>query len=123
MSWWTNFRDAAEGVMTGGIAGAFNQSLANKEGAAFNKITGRASDDEKRNQQYAINDQIKAYKEATDLTNQALATKQSEMDVEKRRVNEKQIRALRNNFRSSGGFLNNQSSATGDAALPTKLGA
>ena len=74
----------------------------------FHAITGTPNADEKRNQQYEMNDQIRAYKEQTDLSMKALEEKKNEADVEKRKINEKQIRALRSNFRAPSGFLNNQ---------------
>ena len=123
MSWWTNVRDTIEGVATGGLAGLVNDSLADKMGGAFNKITGRESADTKRNRQYAINDQIKAYKDQTALNNQELQKIQGEKDVAKRQINEKQIRAIRNQYRPSGGFLNQGTgNALGAGSLPTKLG-
>lgn len=125
MSWWTDFRDTAEVIGTGGLALAFNDSAASKAGGLFNKITGRMSEDDKRNQQYAINDQIKAYKDATALSTQQLNDTRAEQNVEKRKINEKQIRSLRNNFRPAGGFLNNSansSSLGGSNPLPNKLG-
>ena len=93
-------------------------------GGLVNKITGRPSQDDLRNQRYQINDQIKAYKDQTALTQQEINTARSEQDVEKRKINEKQIRSLRNNFRPAGGFLNNQSgTALGNSSeLPNKLG-
>lgn len=96
------------------------------EGSAsriWHGITGTPTEDEKRNQRYAINDQIKAYKDATELTQQQLAQTQAEKAVEKRKINEKQIRALRNNFRPAGGFLGNQAASLGSSnELTNKLG-
>lgn len=128
MSWWTNFRDAAEGVLTGGVAGEFNDSLANKEGALFNAVTGRKSAAEKRNDQSLINDQIQAYKQQTDITNKQLGEIESAKNIERRRIQEKQIRSLRNSYRSSNGFLNNQSNSAqanisgGSPGISNKLG-
>ncbi len=139
MSWWTNIRDAAESVVStvspidirsqsarkqkSGITGAANRAR-NAEEGFFNKITGRPSQAELRDQQYAMNDQIKAYKEATELSQKELAATQAEKDVEKRRINEKQIRALRNSYRPSGGFLNNQNAGSLGSGneLTNKLG-
>jgi hypothetical protein len=127
MSLWTNIRDIGETVLSGGAALAVNDSAANKAGGLVNAITGRPSAAEKRTQQYAVNDQIRAYKEQTELSNQQIKAAQDEKTVEKRKVNEKQIRSLRNNFRPAGGFLNNQnasspSSLGNSGTLPTKLG-
>lgn len=129
MSWWTNIRDVGEAVMTGGIAGAFNKNIGNAEGSLFNKITGRPNADERRTQQYALNDQVKAYKDQTALTQQQINETRAQQDVTKRQINEKQIRALRNNYRPAGGFLNNQGGAApapgslgNNPGLPNKLG-
>jgi hypothetical protein len=119
MSWWTNLRDTVEGVATGGLAGLVNDSLGNKEGALFNKLTGRPSSAEKRQQAAMMNDQIKAYKDQTELTRQEIASKRNEENVEKRRVQEKQIRALRRSSRG-GGFLGTQS--TSQPGMNDKLG-
>lgn len=81
--------------------------VADKVESGFNHVVGRESSDDKRNEQYAINDQIKAYKAQTDLSNQLLQQNQQQQDVLKRQVNEKQIRALRNNFRAPGGYSAN----------------
>jgi hypothetical protein len=89
----------------------------------YHKATGTPTADDMRNQQYAINDQIKAYKDQTALTQKEIDTARSQQDVEKRRINEKQIRALRNDFRPVGGFLNNQQAPLGNSTgLPNKLG-
>lgn len=71
--------------------------------------------------EYAINQQIKAYKDQTAITQKALEETRAATEVEKRRIQEKQIRSLRGQFRPSGGFLNNQSLG-GDSNLPNKLG-
>ncbi len=95
-------------------------------GSVYHKITGTMNEDEKRNQQYAINDQIKAYKEATELSRQEISKVQDEQNVQKRMINEKQIRSLRNSYRPAGGFLNNDSSANdkfgGSSDMSNKLG-
>ena len=121
MSWWTNVRDAAEGVLTGGIAGLWNKGVSDFEGAAFNKVTGRPSSDEKRNQQYAMNDQVKAYQDQTALAKQQLDEARNATTAEKRRVEEKQIRSLRRNYRTqSVGMLGVGSPDTSD--MNQKLG-
>lgn len=122
MSWWTSIRDAGESLIGGGlfesdsarksksgISGAINK-IHDAAGTAWHNITGTPNADEKRNQQAAINEQIKSYKDASDLSIQELQKVQGEKDVQKRLINEKQIRSLRNNYRPSGGFLNNQNS-------------
>lgn len=141
MSLWTAIRDTVESAVstitpfdvrgesarkqTGGIGGAAN-SVRNYEEGAFNKVTGRSSEDDKRNQQYMLNDQIKAYKDQTDLAEKELASKQAEKAVVKRQVNEKQIRALRNSYRPAGGFLASTTQAPtlgNQGDQQTKLGA
>lgn len=89
MSWWTNIRDTAEHI---GTLGLYNP-----------KESRRAEAD----QRYAINDQIKSYKDQTELTRNELARNRDEQVAEKRKINEKQIRSLRRNYRPAG-FLNNQ---------------
>jgi hypothetical protein len=61
------------------------------------------------------------------LTEKEIRQKQQEVAAEKRRVDEKQIRSLRNRYRPSGGFLNNQAPKStvdlgGGTGLPNKLG-
>ncbi len=88
----------------------------------FHKVTGTPSSKEKRDQQSLINEQIKAYKDQTEIAAKELAAVKEQKDVEKRRINEKQIRSLRGSYRSPGGFLNNQN-LTDTTALTSKLGA
>lgn len=90
----------------------------------YHAVTGTPTADERRNQQYAVNDQIKAYKDQTALAQQQIDEARNEQDVQKRKINEKQIRALRNNFRPASGFLNGGSNTPVPASnqLPTKLG-
>ncbi len=72
---------------------------------------------------------VAAYKRMTALSEDEIRTKQAEKKEEKRRINEKQIRALRGKYRSGGGLLNYQSPASGQLTqmtnedLSTKLGA
>lgn len=98
MSWWTDIRDTVE-KFAGGI------------------IPGILSKDDSYQKQ--MNDQVKAYKEQTELTRQELARKKDEEAVEKRRVDEKQIRALRRNYRP-GSMLGSQASSQPD--MNAKLG-
>ena len=68
-----------------------------------------------------INDQIKSYKQQTELTNQELNRTRSEQDATKRAIQVKQIRALRNNYRAAGaGLLGVGQPASGDTSI--KLG-
>jgi hypothetical protein len=65
-------------------------------------VTGTMSAAEKRNAQGSMNEQIRAYREQTELTRSEIARKKGEELAEKRRINEKQIRSLRRNFRTQG---------------------
>jgi hypothetical protein len=107
MSWWTDIRDAAETFATGGAALEFNESARNKAEGAFNKITGRPSAADKRNQDNMIGDQIKAYRDQTELAQKELTDLNAQKDVQRRLIQEKQIRSLRGSYRPAG-FLNNQ---------------
>ena len=102
--WWDRTVDAVEG--------------------GINAITGRSSAAEKRAQAQQIQDQIDAYKNQTEITQKEIADKQQQEAVEKRRINEKQIRSLRGNYRAAG-FLNNgaDTSQNLNNTLPNKLGA
>lgn len=70
----------------------------------YHKFTGIPTEDEKRNQMKLMNEQMKAYKDQTELTRQAINEKRNAEQIEKRRIEEKQIRSLRRNY-SSQGFL------------------
>lgn len=70
---------------------------------------------------------IKSYMERSKLEQEEIDKAREQKDVEKRRVQEKQIRALRNTYRPAGGFLqqnagNDNLGATSES-LPSKLGA
>lgn len=121
MSLWTNFRDSVESAAsdisvfdfrgesarkkTSGITGAANR-VRNSEEGGFNKIIGRGSESDKRTQAQAVQDQIKAYQDQTALAKQQLDQARTATETEKRRVEEKQIRALRSNYRAqSSGLL------------------
>lgn len=67
------------------------------------------------------NEQIKAYREQTELTREEIKKKQSSLDADKRRVEEKQIRALRNNYRPRG-ILSSQNGAAPASGVSDKLG-
>lgn len=66
-------------------------------------LTGTPTADEKRNRDRAMNEQMKAYKEQTELTRQELKEKRAATEAEKRRVEAKQIRHLRRGTRAAGG--------------------
>lgn len=79
------------------------------------QVTGIPTADEKRNQQRALADQIKAYRDQTEIAKGELATKKSEEIAQKRRVEEKQIRTLRRNYRAQsflGGLTSGQPDMT-----------
>jgi len=84
---------------------------------------GRQTASEKRAAQNMMNEQIKAYKDQTNLAREELNRKQGEMKSEKRRIEEKQIRHLRRSYRPSG-FLNNQQNEVGnpETGVSAKLG-
>jgi hypothetical protein len=103
MSWWTHARDSVIKTATGGF------------------IDPAGSRRQEQDAQAAMNAQIKAYQDQTALTREELARKQGEEKVEKRRVEEKQIRALRGSYRGAGGgLLGSQQSTQPDMSL--KLG-
>lgn len=79
-----------------------------KIGGFVNKITGRESASEKRQRASDVQAQIDAYKKSTELAEKQIKDAQASKDVEKRKINEKQIRSLRNNYRPAAGFLQNQ---------------
>jgi hypothetical protein len=82
----------------------------------FDKITGQPSSDEKK----LMNEQMKAYKEQTALTKDELNRAKDQQVAEKRRIQEKQIRALRG--RSSRGFLGTTSPEATTPGSSAKLG-
>lgn len=99
MSLWTRFRDKTVKTATLGMYDP-------------EKIRHNQAD-----QRHLINEQIKSYQEQTQLTKDELNRVQTEKDAEKRRVEEKQIRALRRNYRaSSAGLLGQGEPATEDTS-------
>lgn len=105
MSWWTDVRDTFEKVATFG---------------AYDPWKSRQAD---RDQRDMVNAQIKAYQDQTALAKQQLDEARAQTDAEKRRVNEKQIRTLRRNYRAQGasaGLLGVGQPANGD--MDAKLG-
>lgn len=86
----------------------------------YHRVTGVPTAKERRTERHAINDQIKAYKEQTNLAREELNAKRAAEVTEKRRVNEKQIRALRNTYRSRG-LLGGQVTPT-EEGMTSKLG-
>ena len=103
MSWWTDIRDSVEKFATAGF---------------YDPEKSRESE---RQQRQMINDQISAYKEQTELSRQALDETRAATEAEKRRVQEKQIRALRRSNRAQfPGMLGMGQPAQQDTS--TKLG-
>ena len=103
MSWWTSFRDTIEKVATVGL------------------YDPEKSRQQERDQRQLITSQINAYKEQTSLTKQQLDETRAQTDVENRRIQEKQIRSLRRNYRSqSVGMLGQGQPAAQD--MSAKLG-
>lgn len=95
----------------------------------YHRVTGIPTAKERRatkkfqlNEQQAINDQIKAYREQTQIAREELNQKRASELIEKRRINEKQIRALRNNFRAQGLLGGRQLSETDQSGMTSKLG-
>jgi len=87
MSWWTDLRDSVEKVATFGMYDP--QRIRQNE----------------REQRDLVNTQIKAYTDQTAITRQQLTQAREATEIERRRVNEKQIRALRRSYRAPGGGL------------------
>lgn len=77
-------------------------SIWDKVTDAYHGITGIPTATERRDQARMVNDQIKAYRDQTEITKQEIAQKQGEESAEKRRIEEKQIRGLRRNYRPAG---------------------
>lgn len=103
MSWWTDLRDTFEKVATGGLYDPWKSRQA------------------ERDQRDMINAQIKAYQDQTALERSRLDEARAATQAEKRRVEEKQIRTLRRNYRSQGiGMLGVGSPAADD--MNAKLG-
>lgn len=103
MSLWTKVRDKYVKLQT---VGAYDP---------------KKNRDMEREQRYLINDQINAYKEQTNLAREQLNEARSQSEIEKRRIQEKQIRSLRRNYRASGmGMLGMGQPASED--MNTKLG-
>lgn len=125
MSWWTKIRDTVETPFEqfGHGVKSIANSTANAGETIWNKVTNNPSAAEKRQQNQLITDQVNAYKQQTDLTRQQLNDARAETQVEQRRIQEKQIRSLRRNYRSPTagvGLLGQGQPATED--MNTKLG-
>jgi hypothetical protein len=96
MSWWTSLRDTVETV------------------ASLNTYNP-ARDKEIRQQKEAVNAQIKAYQDQTNLEKQQLDEARASSDATNRQIQEKQIRALRRTSSAQNvGLLGVGTPPTGD---------
>lgn len=75
------------------------KQLTDEAAKAYGDFDEEFGSDEQRE----LNAEINAYKQMTDLNKQMLDEKRNEEVAEKRRINEKQIRALRGRYRAAGG--------------------
>ena len=107
MSWWTKTRDTIESPF---------KKIEDIGGSLFNKITGRPSAAQTRQQQQLVTDQVKAYQDQTNLERQQVDEARNSEAVEKRRIQDKQIRSRRRNYRapSSGAGLLGQGQPAAD---------
>lgn len=71
-------------------------------GDVFSRLTGGPTAAQRKKQKEEMNAQIRAYQQQTEITKKELAAKKDQEDAEKRRIEEKQIRALRRNNRAQG---------------------
>lgn len=62
--------------------------------------------------QRLMNEQIKAYRDQSEITRNEINAKRGEAVAEKRKIEEKQIRSLRRNYRASGFLGASQSEAS-----------
>lgn len=89
------------------------------------RLFGMPTDREQTDMRYQVQDQMKAYKDQMEITKQEIERKRGEEKAEKRRIEEKQIRALRGRLRTPG-IMGGQavgSGATPAAGTTNKLGA
>lgn len=103
MSLWTKIRDT---LIKTGTAGLIDPERARQA---------------ERQQKELIAQQMRAYREQTELTRQEIDRVRGEENTEKRRIQEKQIRSLRRSQRAQGiGMLGIGEPAAGD--MSNKLG-
>lgn len=100
-----------------GIFDSIGKAIGDTFGGLYHAVTGTPTAADRRRMNQAMNEQINFYKQQTSIAQNEIARKRDEQLAEKRRIEEKQIRSLRRNFRPAG-FLE---SGTGD--LADKLGA
>ncbi len=101
--------DVAKGIITSPF------DIAKKE---VDYLTGKG---DTKKQQELMNEQIKAYKEQTELSKAELSRAKDEQIAEKRRIQEKQIRSLRRSS-SSRGFLGTSNLDATNPAMSNTLG-
>ena len=89
MSFWGDIKDNIGQVLAGGLGtlGLYN---------------GKQNREKEREQRDLVNTQIKAYQDQTNLTKQQLDESRKSTESQSRRVQEKQIRSLRRNYRAQG---------------------
>jgi hypothetical protein len=104
------------------------------EGGFFNDISNIVSGNDWKKQQTDVFDQMKAYQEQTDMAKQQMSDLQNQERIQRQKIQEKQIRSLRSNYRGGAagggaGFLNNQGNANSPTngigaspGIPSKLG-
>lgn len=80
----------------------------------YNSITGHE-------QQKLMNQQMKDYKEQSEITKKELNAAKDSQIAEKRRIQEKQIRSLRGRG-SSRGFLGSSDPSAGNEGMSSQLG-
>lgn len=111
MSWWNPIDVAKK-------AADFAVDTATAPFQLVGKALGMPNADDRRKQMAGINEQVKFYRNQTNIANSEIARARDQQLVEKRRIEEKQIRSLRRNFRPAG-FMDSGS----DEGMSNKLGA
>ncbi len=71
-------------------------------GSVFHAVTGTMNASEKRQQKQAIQSQVDYYRKQSEISDSQISQAREQQMVEKRRINEKQIRSLRRSFRPAG---------------------
>lgn len=86
-------------------------------------VTGIPTADDRRNAAKAMNAQVNAYKEQSEITRKQIAEAKNEQAIEKRRIDEKQVRSLRRNYRPQGIMsAGNNLTPQSDPGMSAKLG-
>lgn len=104
--------------MSGGFFGGLVQTVGDTIDVVKG-LVGLPTKSDQEDQKRMMNEQIRSYREQTELTRQELARKKDETSAQKRRIEEKQIRSLRRNYRPQK-LLG--SSTSGDEGMSNKLG-